>query len=364
ARNLLADPAVGGVVINYRNVTARKQLEDQLRHAAFHDSLTGLPNRALVLDRADQMLARARRRSRSCAVLLIDLDHFKDINDLMGHGKGDELLAHVGERLRRALRDSDTVGRLGGDEFVGLVESDSLDAGPEVVAERVLDALRIPFVVGGKARRITASIGVAVGHRDSASELLRDADIALYQAKAGGRDTYAVFVPAMRQAVESRLSLEGELRDALAGGQFVLHYQPVFDLRSGHVVSAEALLRWSRPERGLVAPSEFILALEDFGLIEEVGRWVIGAACHDAMAWVTGATSPSVSVNVSARQLESDRLVQDVRDALVQSRLDPDRLVLEITESVLMRDAESTARRLCALKEIGVRIAIDAFGTG
>jgi diguanylate cyclase (GGDEF)-like protein len=336
----------------------------ELAYQALHDSLTGLPNRALILDRAGGVLARARRQDLPVAALFIDLDDFKAINDTLGHGAGDELLQSVATRFAAALRASDTVGRLGGDEFVILVEGASLLAGPEVVAERVLDVLSAPFVLNGEPRQIAASIGIASGPRPTAEDWLRDADIALYEAKAAGKNGYIVFESEMQQVVQSRVALEQDLRDALDNDQFFLLYQPTFDLRTHETTGVEALIRWSHPTQGIVMPDDFIPAAERTGLIVPIGRWVLGEACRQGAEWNRRGQPLTMSVNVSARQLERDDLVDDVRHALDESGLDPGSLVLEITETTLMRDASATQRHLEALKEVGVRLAIDDFGTG
>jgi diguanylate cyclase (GGDEF)-like protein len=347
------------------NLVDEKTVE--LLHQALHDQLTGLPNRALILDRVEQALARSRRHNSAVAAMFIDLDNFKDINDTFGHAVGDELLREVAARLEALFRDSDTVGRLGGDEFVVIVEGDSLDAGAEVVAQRVLDILREPFVLGTALRfpcAASASVGVAVGDRGSAGDLLRDADVALYEAKMQGKKCFVVFQPAMQVAVHDRLELEMDLRHALGEDQFFVLYQPTFDLRTAAVTGVEALLRWDHPGRGVVSPDTFIPLAEDTGLIIDIGRWVLRQATSQAAAWHADGHLLSMSVNVSARQLESDDLVREVQDALTVSGLEPRYLTLEITETTIMRDATATARRLTALKAIGVRIAIDDFGTG
>jgi diguanylate cyclase (GGDEF)-like protein/PAS domain S-box-containing protein len=365
--DLRSDPDVNGYVANLRDITRRKYAEERLAHAALHDALTGLPNRALILDRAGQMLARARRGNLSVAALFIDLDNFKDINDSLGHEAGDRLLIAVAQRFGAMLRASDTVGRLGGDEFVVLTESATADAGPELVAERIQSVLREPFSIEGYDHTslvMSASVGIAIGVRESASELLRDADIALYRAKAMGKDRWTIFEPAMQSAVLDRLELEVDLRTALHRGEFALLYQPVFDLDSVRACGVEALLRWHHPRRGLLAPDEFIPSLEDTGLIVEVGRWVLTEACHQAAKWHRQGHDLTMSVNVSMRQLETDALVEHVRVALAGSGLDPGSLILEVTETTLMRDTEATVRRLRALKELGVLVAVDDFGTG
>ena len=342
---------------------------DELRHRALHDSLTGLPNRALILDRAEQMLLRGRRQHHGVAALFIDLDHFKDINDGLGHAAGDQLLNAVATRLTSTLREQDTVGRLGGDEFVALVEDGSLDTGAATVAQRLLDVLREPFLlqtIEGRptAYTVTASIGVAEGDRPRAKDLLRDADLALYESKAAGRNCYAVFETRMHTAVQERLSLEADLRCALDAGQFFLDYQPTFNLYDASTVGVEALLRWHHPTRGVVAPLDFLSTLEDSGMILPVGRWVLHDACRQGARWQEQGLPLTVSVNVSARQLEAKSFLADVASALSASGLTPSALVIEITESILMRDAPATVTRLKALKAAGVRIAIDDFGTG
>ena len=343
-----------------------RERTDQLEHQALHDSLTGLPNRALILDRIGQMLARARRQHTPVATLFLDLDNFKDINDTLGHRAGDQLLVEVGARLSGAIRDSDTVGRLGGDEFVVLAEGASLDAGVMVVAERILDVLSTPFELEGSdvPLSVTASIGIAEGDRSSPEELLQDADIAMYEAKEAGKQRAVIFLPSMQEAVDRSRRLEVGLHGALEAEQFYLMYQPWIDLSSGRFVGVEALLRWNHPERGVVQPNDFIPALESTGLIVPVGRWVLRSACHQASLWHQRGYGFDVSVNISARQLDRDQLVDDVREALDDSGLEARSLILELTETSLMHDADGTVRRLEELKRLGVRIAIDDFGTG
>ena len=343
------------------------RLVDQIRYQALHDPLTGLPNRSLILDRTEQMLARARRSIEPVAALFIDLDGFKDVNDTFGHGVGDQLLRAVAERLSVTMRASDSIGRLGGDEFVVLVNGATMDSGPELVADRVLEVLRSPFELVGMcvgAVTLTASIGIAIGTRSSAAELLRDADIALYEAKAFGKNCFVVFQPEMHTAVQDHHLLQMDLRDALSSDQFFLVYQPILNLRSAAVIGVEALLRWRHPVRGVVQPNDFIPMLEDSGMIVDVGRWVLDEACRQGAQWRAQGHDLTVSVNVSARQLESDGLVRDVERALRTSGLEPGSLTIEITETAIMRNVSEVVPRLEALKTTGVSIAIDDFGTG
>jgi diguanylate cyclase (GGDEF)-like protein len=344
-----------------------RQKTAQLRHQALHDGLTCLPNRVLALDRARQMLARARRNHVPVAALYVDLDGFKHVNDTFGHAAGDLLLRIVAERLRDVIRDVDTAARLGGDEFVVLLEDATAESGPRLVAHRLLESLRRPYDLGeeyGQRSFVTASIGIAIGDRDTADELLRDADIALYEAKSSGRNRYVTFERGMQTASKERLTLEMDLAEAVEEEQLFLLYQPTFDLNTERVVGVEALIRWEHPTRGLIAPDGFIPLAEQSGLIIPIGRWVLGEACRQAALWHAGGHRIGVAVNVSARQLDDDDLIEDVRDALATSRLAAGALTLEITETALMRDCEATARRLVALKQLGVRIAIDDFGTG
>ena len=338
----------------------------ELHHLALHDALTDLPNRALILDRITQMLARARRDHTPVAVLFLDLDNFKDVNDTLGHAAGDQLLNSVAARLVSALRQEDTVGRLGGDEFVVLAEGSSLAAGAEMVAERILDVLATPFEIAGSDAplSVTTSIGIAEGARATPGELLRDADIALYQAKAAGKKCAVVFAPAMQEAVDDSRILEMDLNGALEADQFFLLYQPTFDLSSGAFTGVEALLRWRHPTRGVIQPDDFISALEANGLIVPVGRWVLEEACQQGATWQRQGHDVTVSINVSAKQLERDQIISDVHAALTSSGFDPRLCVLELTETTLMHNVEDTVGRLTLLKALGVRVAVDDFGTG
>jgi diguanylate cyclase (GGDEF)-like protein/PAS domain S-box-containing protein len=359
--------SVAGYVSNIRDVTERKKFEALLAFRALHDPLTGLANRQLILDRAQQMLVRARRSGVPVAALFIDLDNFKDSNDSLGHGAGDKLLQMVAGRLLGILRSGDTVGRLGGDEFVILAEGVSFARGPEMIAERVHEVLKPAFHLPGidhMSITVSASIGIAVGDRPAAEDLLRDADIALYRAKGAGRDQSVLFEHSMQSAAKERLSLKSDLETALADDEFSLLYHPIFDLDGIEIQGVEALLRWEHPGRGTITPDVFIPVLEERGLIIDVGRWVLNEACREAAAWHRRGHDATISVNVSMRQLDSDQLVEDVQAALTTSGLQPSMLILEVTESTLMRDSVATVSRLNRLKALGVKVAIDDFGTG
>jgi diguanylate cyclase (GGDEF)-like protein len=364
---LLVFLVLGALVVSRRRTMA--VLDDQsgeLRHANLHDSLTGLPNRALVVDRAEQMLARSRRTQLPCAALLVGLDEFKRFNEVNGHPMGDELLRAIGERLRTLLREADTVGRVGGDEFVILTDGSSLAAGPELVGERITDVLHEPFYLDGwpEPFSVTAGIGIALGPRIGAEELLRDAGVALSEAKAAGKGKYVVFGQDLPQAIESRLAFENELRSAVASKQFVLRYQPIFDIDNRTTSGVEALLRWRHPSKRVVPPDHFMPVLEATGLIVPLGRWVLHEACRQGAELHRDGYRISMSVNVSPAQLESDTIVADIEDALGASGFDPNAMVLEVAETTLLRDNINMVDRLIALKQLGVRIAIDDFGTG
>jgi diguanylate cyclase (GGDEF)-like protein len=341
--------------------------EKELVFLATHDALTGLPNRTLVLDRIEQTLRRARHNQEPVAVLFVDLDNFKAINDSLGHAVGDELLCAVAERLEGVIRETDALGRMGGDEFVVVAEGLSLAAGPELIAERLLEAFSEPFALGedGETRvHAKASVGIATGVRASAEELLRDADIAMYRAKWGGKSRYLVFESGMEDEVQSRLEIEMDLQSALDNDEFFLVYQPTFDLQTMTPTGVEALIRWRRPGRGTVQPEDFIPLLEETKMIVDVGAWVLQEACTQAASWQEEGRARELSVNVSALQLDTDELIDHVTGALDESGLAPESLTIEITETTLMKNAEETARRLEELKRLGVRIAVDDFGTG
>jgi diguanylate cyclase (GGDEF)-like protein len=361
------DGVIVGRVWSFRDVTDRIRLVNELAHQAFHDSLTGLANRALLRDRLEHALARSRRLAATVAVLFCDLDGFKMVNDTLGHDAGDDLLVEVARRLEQNLRDGDTAARLGGDEFAIVLDETTTDD-TIALAERLLDALREPFVVNGREVFVPASIGIADNGSDAldADELLSRADIAMYAAKSRGRNRIEVFEPTMQSELTARHALHGDLRHALQNGELVVHYQPLLDLETQTIESFEALVRWNHPTRGLVGPDEFIPIAEETGLIIEIGRFVLREACRETMEWraLPGAQNLCVGVNVSSHQLYDDEFVADIRAALDDSGLPATGLILELTESTLLSDTTLVQERLDALKRLGVRIALDDFGTG
>jgi diguanylate cyclase (GGDEF)-like protein/PAS domain S-box-containing protein len=344
----------------------RSEIEDDIRHQALHDPLTGLPNRVLFLDRVEHALA---RRSTRVAVLFLDLDHFKLVNDSLGHEAGDALLVDVAPRLREAVRPGDTIGRFGGDEFGILLENVDGERAATEVAERIAAAFARPFVLDGVEHFAGASIGIALGGGgdDEPQALVRDADAAMYRAKERGRGRYELFDAAMRARAMDRLSLENDLRRALERDELRLAYQPVISLRDGAIVSVEALVRWAHPRRGLLPPGEFIGVAEESGLIEPLGEWVLDAACRQAARW--HAERPDdrpvgVAVNLAARQLARADVVDVVSATLRRSGLEPSSLSLEITETVLLDEPDTIARTLIGLGALGVHVELDDFGTG
>jgi diguanylate cyclase (GGDEF)-like protein len=349
-------------------LSERQVLEDQLRHRAFHDDLTGLANRALFANRVEHALIRNARRDGSMAVLFLDLDDFKTINDTLGHTEGDMLLGMVADRLRECLRAGDTAARLGGDEFAVLLEEVDNENEALQIAERILAALRSPFVLQGREVGVGASIGISTGHHssDGADAMLRDADVAMYIAKSRGKGRWVVFEPEMHVRILERMALRADLEKALDDGhQFHLRYHPVVDLSSGAMAGMEALVRWDHPVRGLISPVDFIPLAEETGLIVPLGRWVLEEAGRQAADWkARHGTGFFLTVNLSARQLSDPELIGDVARMIQTSGLAPERLILEITESVLLHDAEPTVDRLVALKALGLRLAVDDFGTG
>ena len=347
------------------DVTARREAEDQLRHQAFHDALTGLANRALFSDRVEHALVRRAEAHGDVAVLILDLDDFKAINDSLGHAAGDTLLREVGTRLRAVLTASHTVARIGGDEFAILVEDPSGLAEAVGLAGRLLSQLQLPFQLDGREVFVTPSIGIAVG-RDHES-LLRSADVALYRAKTAGGAQYAVYGPKMDEDVLGRLELISDLRRARVEEEFTIHYQPIVELASGRLVGVEALARWRHPTRGLLQPAEFISLAEETGRIVEVGRWVLGEACRRTAEWkalLPPGAQLSVSVNMSTRQVRGRGFVESIESALASSGLDPSALTVEITESVLAERRDELVDVLGEVCALGVSLALDDFGTG
>jgi len=371
--NLLSDPNVNGIVLNIRDIGERKAFEEQLQHQAFHDPVTALANRALFHDRVEHALERQTRDGRPISVLFMDLDDFKTINDSLGHAVGDRLLQEVGERLKDCLRTADTAARLGGDEFGILLEDGGIGIEAAEVAARIMGALEGAFRLGGKDVFVRASIGIATassgvdGGPSDAEELLRNADVAMYMAKESGKNRYQVFEPAMHDTALRRLELKADLQRAVDNGEFVLFYQPVIELDTGTIVGLEALLRWDHPERGVVPPLEFIPLAEETGLIIPIGSWVIEEACRQAVLLHDRMPLESplhMAVNLSARQLQREEIVGEIGAILTETGLDPGMLILEITESVMMKDVKLSVQRLTELKALGVNLAVDDFGTG
>ena len=363
--NLLDEANIAGVVVTARDVTERRALEDQLAHQAFHDSLTGLANRLLFADRVQHALDRGVRRQNLFAVLFVDLDDFKTVNDSLGHAAGDELLVAVARRIQSCMRPEDSCARLGGDEFAVMIENISTTDGAEIVARRMLEAMAEPLSIFGSEVTVQGSVGIALGTGEqTTSEIMRSADLAMYRAKGEGKGRYALYEPAMHEGVLERLALKADLQRAVVGEEFDVHYQPIVDLQSGAIAGVEALLRWRHPERGLVLPAKFIGLAEETGLILPLGRLVLQRACEQVAQWRrAGLRDLGVSVNISAKQLASRHLPAEVTAALEASSLDPAALTLEITESVLL-DSHVVIGRLEELRALGVRIAIDDFGTG
>ncbi len=366
--NLLHDEAVRGVVFTAHDVTDRRVLEDQLKHQAFHDALTGLPNRALLMNRVEHSLERARRSGEDVALLFLDLDDFKTINDSLGHAAGDDLLVEIASRLHESLRSVDTAARLGGDEFALLLEDTKGIAGATVAAERLLEAVARPIRLGSTEVLGRASVGIVFGHPgQSAGELLRNADMAMYRAKRSGGNRFEIFEPEMHEAALTRLELKADLERAFAADELDLHYQPLVDLATGRTLGFEALLRWNHPVRGFVPPIEFIPLAEETGLINAIGQWALDRACRQTRAWqigVPGNGDLTINVNLSARQILQPLFREEVARALADSGLQPQQLALEITEGTLLEDVEGVSARLADLRAMGIRIAIDDFGTG
>ncbi len=366
--NMDSEPAIGGRLLNLRDLTDRKGMEEQLKRLAFHDPLTLLANRSLFRDRVEHAVAVSKRNGRGIAVMFVDLDNFKKINDSFGHAQGDRVLHKSAQRLVKATRNGDTVARLGGDEFAVLLENLTTKEQVIEIAARVVASLQESLDLPGTDMRVAASVGVAFANPDDGvEELMRNADVAMYSAKAQGKGRYTVYEPAMQRAASKRQELESELAQALAEGQFLLHYQPIVELHSGYLLGVEALIRWRHPKRGLLAPAEFIPITEETGQIVTLGRWVLAQACREVRVWqarLPEGRQVRVGVNVSHVQLSQSDICADVTKAVSLSEIDPGCLVIELTESVLMQNSDDVLATLTQLKKLGVRIAIDDFGTG
>jgi diguanylate cyclase (GGDEF)-like protein len=351
----------------HESVRQHRLAAERAEYLAYYDSLTALPNRSLFSTLLTRAISLAQRDKRLLAVLFVDLDRFKNINDTLGHEAGDLLLQEMGRRLQSCLRDSDTVGRMGGDEFVVLLPALTEEAGAEVVAHKILAATSKSFVALGQEFRVTASVGISIYPKDGNNEqvLMKNADIAMYQAKIEGKNNFKFYSPKMNPHSFERLALESGLRQALERQELQVYYQPKINLRSGAVVGMEALLRWQHPEFGMVSPAKFIPIAEETGLIVGIGKWVLRTACAQNVAWQkSGLHSLNVAVNISGRQFMDQHLLQDVASILKETGIRPDLLELEITESILMHDIKKAIDILGTLRDMGVRIAIDDFGTG
>ena len=366
--NLLEDPAIAGLALNFRDVSERKALEEQLRQLAFHDPLTLLANRSLFRNRVQHALTLTHRSRQRVAVMFLDLDNFKNINDSLGHDAGDRLLQAAAQRLVKSTRPSDTVARLGGDEFAILLEGINEPSDVERIAATITRSFDEPLQLDGGDTYMAASIGIAFSQPgDDTEQLLRNADIAMYNAKAAGKARFVVFQPRMQEQLRERLRLEEDINRALERGEFFLEYQPVVDLAKRELLGIEALVRWNHPEQGLVMPGAFIPTAEESGQIVELGRWVLTEACRAVRAWrdsIAAGEGLRVAVNISGRHLQHADLVADVRSALESSGLEPENLVIELTESTIMHNTEVNLERFRELKALGVRLAIDDFGMG
>jgi diguanylate cyclase (GGDEF)-like protein/PAS domain S-box-containing protein len=357
---------VTGAVMVFHDVSAARALTLKLAHFAQHDSLTDLPNRTLLNDRMAQAISVAQRQNRSLAVLYLDLDRFKHINDSLGHLAGDRLLQSVALRLTESVRASDTVCRLGGDEFVILLSEVAHAHDAAVCADKLLQAIRVPYVIDEHELHVTASVGIVIYPGDGAEVeiLLKNADSAMYEAKDRGRNNYQFYRLDLNSSATERQSLEAGLRHAIDRHELELNYQPIMNLATGAIAGVEALIRWQHPELGFVLPSQFIAIAEECGLIVPIGRWVLREACRQAKAWQdAGLRLPKLAVNISAVELRSKEFVAGVATILTETGFDPRRLELELTETFLMQDSKSTALVLSALKGLGVQLALDDFGT-
>jgi diguanylate cyclase (GGDEF)-like protein/PAS domain S-box-containing protein len=370
--NLLGDAQIEGIVLNIRDVSERKAFQAELEHQAFHDTLTGLPNRALFRNRVEHALASQRRSGSPVTVLFLDLDDFKVVNDSLGHAAGDEVLREVAKRIDDCMRPVDSAARLGGDEFAVMIQDVENELRAVEIAQRLMAGLAAPVSLPGRAVSIAVSVGIALSDQGAASprdaeELLRNADAAMYMAKESGKNQYRIFEPEMHAAALARLELKADLQRALEAGEFTLRYQPIMDLSRGDMAGVEALVRWEHPVRGTIGPDEFISLLEDTGLIVQVGHHVLQEACQWAATMQRECPREpplSMAVNVSVAQLQRAEFIEEVRVAVAESGIVPSSLTLELTESVMMQDMELSLLRLNALRELGVKLAIDDFGTG
>ena len=366
-KNCLDIPEVRGIIVNTRDVTERKTIQQRMQHLAYHDALTELPNRSLMQDRISQAISRAARSTKRFAVMYIDIDNFKNINDSLGHDAGDELLRQVAKRLTESVRTHDTIARQGGDEFIVLLDQLDGHQGATRVAQKILDALRIAFSVGGIDQHVSGSIGIALfpDDGDDAPTLLKNADTAMFHGKGLGKNTYQFFTQQMNIAVKRRAMMESDLRAAVKNGDFSLVYQPQIDLNSGEIVALEALVRWVSVHSGNIMPGEFIPLAEETGLINEIGQWVLREACRQAQKWLdAGMPRRRIAVNISARQLEDKSFVRMLANILGETNLDPTLLELEITESQVMRQGEGSLMLLQEIASMGIQLSVDDFGTG
>ncbi len=351
----------------FSDITTVKEAQEQIEFLAHHDALTRLPNRTLLRERLAHCITRARRHQQQLAVLLLDLDRFKNVNDTLGHPVGDELIVEVAQRITALVRADDTLARLGGDEFALLVEDEASVMAIEAVARKLVDVFAVPVRVADHALTVTASIGISVypGDGEDADTLLKNADSAMYQAKHSGRNGFRFFAPELTRGALERLMMETALRAAVSRDELVLHYQPQVALGSAELVGVEALVRWQHPDQGLLQPADFIPLAEEIGVIDEIGRWVLCEACRQMARWrERGVAVPRVAVNLSAKQIDSGTLVTAVADTLDAFGLDPGQLELELTESMIMAQPEEARNVLEGLRGLGVQIAIDDFGTG
>ncbi len=360
-----------GTITHYvstgKDISERIRVHEHLQHMAHHDALTDLPNRSLFLDRLQQSLNRARWHDRLVAVMFMDLDRFKIINDTLGHNIGDQLLLQLSQRLNKTVRDGDTIARFGGDEFAILLDDIDSDSHISSLAQKMLDTLAVPFKINKQELFVTASIGVSIfpNDGDDSETLLRNADVAMYRAKDLGKNNYQFHSDDLSARIFERMTLETHLRHALERDEFILYYQPQIDARTQNISGVEALLRWQHPELGLVTPNNIVPLLEETGLIEQVGHWVLETACRQSRVWHdAGWSYLHMSVNISSRQFNNTDFIPSLHDIINQTEINPEFLELELTESMLMRNASTTVNALHSLSGLGVRFAIDDFGTG